>query len=230
MFGNMPQALFHDRRDAGRQLAIQLGHYAERHDLIVLALPPGGIPVGFEVALALGAPLDVFVVRKLGVPGQEELAMGAIGSGGAVAINRAVVETLELSEEITNELVDVETAELAWRDELYRRGRPPLEVSGRTAIVVDDGLATGSTMFVAIMALRILGPARIVVAVPVAPADTRDEIAAQADEIVCVHIPKRFRGVGQFYEDFAPTSDDEVRAFLKAAEDCLPMASRETWP
>jgi len=156
--------------------------------------------------------------------------MGAIASGGAVSINRTVVETLGLSAKTVRELAEAEMAELAWRDGLYRQGRPPLDVRGQTVIVVDDGLATGSTMFAAILALRALGPARIVVAVPVAPADTRDEIAARADEVVCVQTPERFVGVGQFYEDFTQTSDDEVRALLNAAGECLPMASRETWP
>jgi predicted phosphoribosyltransferase len=209
--------LFLDRQDAGRRLAAQLDRYKGRPDVIVLALPRGGIPVGFEVAQAIGAPLDTFVVRKLGVPGNEELAMGAIASGGAISVNRAVVRALGLSEETVVALAEAEAAELAWRERRYREGRPPLDVRGRTVLVVDDGLATGSTMRAAILALRTLGPARIVVAVPVAPPDTRDEIGAQCDEMICLATPELFAGVGQFYEDFSQTGDDEVRALLAAA-------------
>jgi putative phosphoribosyl transferase len=226
----MENVRFRDRVDAGRQLAYKLGDYAARHDVLVLALPRGGLPVAFEVARALGAPLDVFVVRKIGVPGLEELAMGAVASGGAVVVNRTVVEGLGVTEEQLNELAEAEKAELAWRDELYRQGRPPLPVRGQTVIVVDDGLATGSTMSAAILALRALEPARIVVAVPVAPIEARADIATQADEVVCVATPESFRGVGQFYEDFRQTSDDEVHALLRAAEEWPVIASHETWP
>jgi predicted phosphoribosyltransferase len=221
---------FADRRDAGRQLAARLASFADRHDVTVLALPRGGLPVAFEVARAVGAPLDVFVVRKLGVPGHEELAMGAIASGGAVAVNREVVDALGVTEDQLNELADAGAAELAWREELYREGRRPLDVHGQTVIIVDDGLATGSTMFAALRALRELGPARVVVAVPVAPADTRDDIAAQADQVVCLGTPEPFYGVGQFYEDFSQVSNEEVRALLHAAEEWVPLATRETWP
>src|SRR6266545_4187568 len=151
---------FADRRDAGRQLAARLASFADRHDVIVLALPRGGLPIGFEVARALGAPLDVFVVRKLGVPGHEELAMGAIASGGAVSVNHEVVEALGVTEDQLSELAEAEAAELTWREELYREGRRPLDVHGQTVIIVDDGLATGSTMFAALRALRELGPER----------------------------------------------------------------------
>jgi putative phosphoribosyl transferase len=170
--------------------------------------------VGYEVAQALGAPHEVFIVRKLGVPGNEELAMGAVASGGAVAVNKEVVRALDLREEQVLELASAEAAELAWRERRYRGNRPSPDLRDRIALVVDDGLATGSTMRAALMALRALGPARIVVAVPVAPADTRDEIAAQVDEMVCLATPESFYGVGQFYEDFSQVSDEEVRAYL----------------
>jgi predicted phosphoribosyltransferase len=209
---------FLDRRDGGRRLATRLGHLAGRADVIVLALPRGGVPVGFEVAHALGAPLDVFVVRKLGVPGHEELAMGAIASGGAIAVNHDVVEGLGIPEEKVTELAEVEAAELAWRERIYREGRPSPDLRGRTVIVVDDGLATGSTMRAAILALRQLGPARVVVAVPVAPADTCRELALEADEMVCMSTPEPFYAVGQFYRDFSQTSDEEVRWLLRSAE------------
>jgi predicted phosphoribosyltransferase len=215
---------FLDRTDAGRKLAARLGKYAGRRDVTVLALPRGGLPVGYEVARAIGAPLDVFVVRKLGVPGHEELAMGAIASGGAVSVNKEVIEALGIPDEKLRELADAEAAELAWRERLYREGRQPPELSGRTVLVVDDGLATGSTMMAAILALRELEPACVVVAVPVAPPDTCREIADQADEVVCVETPEPFYGVGQFYRDFSQVSDGEVRALLRAAEETQPAA------
>jgi predicted phosphoribosyltransferase len=210
--------LFLDRRQAGRKLATRLGKYAGRHDVIVLALPRGGIHVGFEVAQALAAPLDVFVVRKLGVPGHEELAMGAIASGGALSINHDVVSALSISKRELNDVAEAEAAEVKWRERLYREGRPPPELHGKTVLVVDDGLATGSTMFAAILALRELGPARIVVAVPVAPSLTSQEMEAQADEVVCLATPEPFFSVGQFYENFDQTTNDEVRSLLRAAE------------
>jgi putative phosphoribosyl transferase len=212
---------FLDRRDAGRKLGASLGKYAGRHDVTVLALPRGGVPVGFEVARAIDAPLDVFVVRKLGVPGHEELAMGAIASGGAVSVNRVLVDALGVSERQLNELVEAEAAELQWRERLYREGRRLADLRGRTVIVVDDGLATGSTMMAAILALRESEPARVVVAVPVGPADTCSDVAAQADEVVCLDMPEGFFAVGQFYEDFSQTTDAEVRQLLQAAAEQL---------
>jgi predicted phosphoribosyltransferase len=208
---------FTDRREAGRRLAAALGRYAGRPDVTVLALPRGGLPVGFEVAQALGAPLDVFVVRKLGVPGHEELAMGAIASGGALSINREVMSALEISERELSDIAEAEAAEVTWRERRYREGRPALDVRGRTVLVVDDGLATGSTMFAAILALRELGPSRIVVAVPVAPSQTLDEMESRADEVVCLETPDPFFSVGQFYWNFSQTSDEEVRSLLHAA-------------
>jgi predicted phosphoribosyltransferase len=222
--------LFLDRKDAGRKLAAKLSRFAGRPDVTVLALPRGGIPVGYEVAHAIGAPLDVFVVRKLGVPGHEELAMGAVASGGAVSVNKEVVNALGISERDLRELAEVEKAEAEWRDQLYREGRKLADLHGRTVLVVDDGLATGSTMFAAILALRELGPARIVSAIPVAPADTLDEVAAQADEVVCLATPEPFYGVGQFYEDFSQTSDHEVRELLRRARGELPTEPREAAP
>jgi predicted phosphoribosyltransferase len=213
---------FLDRREAGRRLAARLDSYRGRSDVTVLALPRGGIPVGFEVARALDAPLDVFVVRKLGVPGQEELAMGAIASGGAVYINCEVVTALGISEKDLNELAEAEAAEVVWREQLYREGRRPLELHGRTVLVVDDGLATGSTMQAAIRALRGLNPARIVVAVPVAPAEICEELAQQADQVICLATPEPFLAIGQFYEDFSQTSNAEVRRLLREADEWLP--------
>jgi predicted phosphoribosyltransferase len=219
---------FSDRRVAGRALAARLAHYAGAPGVTVLALPRGGIPVGFEVARALGAPLDAFVVHKLGVPGHEELAMGAVASGGAVSVNREVVEALGLPEKRLQEIADSERAELAWREHLYRQGRRPLELKGRTVILVDDGLATGSTMLAAILAVDALGPARLVVAAPVAPAETLDLVGEQADEVVCVEVPADFQAVGQFYEDFAPVEDAEVTRLLRAAETTAPTAPPPT--
>jgi predicted phosphoribosyltransferase len=214
---NVISMLFSDRREAGRRLAARLAGYRGRADVTVLALPRGGIPVGYEVARALGAPLDVFVVRKLGVPGQEELAMGAVASGGAVSINASVAAALDIPREKLAELVEAEAAEVAARDQLYREGRPPLPLAGRTLLVVDDGLATGATMRAALLALRRLAPARVVVAVPVAPAEVCDEMAELADEVVCLETPEPYFAVGQFYRDFSETTNDEVRHLLRDA-------------
>ena len=197
--------LFRDRADAGRG------------DVTVLALPRGGVPVGYEVALALGAPLDVFLVRKLGVPGQEELAMGAIATGGVRVVNDAVVEELGIAPDVIEAVAAREQEELERRERAYRGERPAPDVSGRVVILVDDGLATGSTMRAAARALRKLGPARIVVAVPVAPREACAALRPEADEVVCAETPESFKGVGRWYDDFSQTTDEEVRALLQAS-------------
>jgi len=207
--------LYHDRIDAGRQLAERLMHYAGRPDVVVLALPRGGVPVGYEVARALGAPLDVFLVRKLGVPGQPELAMGAIASGGARVFNSRVVH--EIHPEDVAAVTEQEERELLRREEIFRAGLPPLDVAGKTVILVDDGLATGSTMRAAVKALEQLGPERVVVAVPVASPDVCAEFRAEVDEVVCAAEPDPFRAVGLWYHDFAQTSDEEVCGLLAQA-------------
>ena len=191
--------------------------YAGRSDVLVLGLPRGGVPVAFELARELGAPLDVFVVRKLGVPGHEELAMGAIATGGVRVLNDAVVGELGIAEEEIERAAAVETAELERREHAYRGDRRPPDVAGRTVILVDDGLATGSTMRAAAVAVRAQAPARLVVAVPVASAETCGEIRPEVDEIICAFTPEPFHAVGLWYEDFTPTSDDEVRELLARA-------------
>lgn len=213
----MPDRVFRDRRDAGRFLAGLLDRYRDRPDVVVLALPRGGVPVAYEVATALGAPLDVFGVRKLGTPGQEELAMGAIASGGVLVIDDDVARGLGIAAEVIQRAAEQEGRELLRREEAYREGRPFPEVMGKVAIVVDDGLATGSSMRAAIEALRRLGPSRIVVAVPAAPASTCRELAAMAAEVVCATTPTPFVAVGSSYWDFTQTTDEEVRDLLRAA-------------
>jgi erythromycin esterase-like protein/predicted phosphoribosyltransferase len=213
----MADRLFRDRRDAGRVLAGLLDHYRGQPDVLVLGLPRGGVPVAYEVAMALGAPLDVFLVRKLGVPGREELAMGAIASGGVVVLNDDVVRGLGISPEVIQHVAEQEGRELLRREQAYREGRPPPEVSGRTVILVDDGLATGASMRAAIQALRRLGPAKIVVAVPAAPASTCREMSMVVDEMVCATTPSPFFAVGASYWDFTQTTDEEVRNLLRAA-------------
>jgi predicted phosphoribosyltransferase len=208
---------FHDRADAGRVLAGRLAAYADRPDVLVLALPRGGVPVGYEVARALRAPLDVFLVRKLGVPGREELAMGALASGGVRVLNEDVVRALGIPEEVLDGVTAAEEQELRRREQTYRGDRLQPDVAGRTVILVDDGLATGSTMRAAVAALRRLGPARIVVAVPVGAVDTCAELEAEADEVVCALTPEPFLAVGLWYEDFTQTSDEEVRELLDRA-------------
>jgi predicted phosphoribosyltransferase len=206
--------LFRDRREAGRELARLLTAYAGRDDVVVLALPRGGVPVAFEIARALEAPLDVFLVRKLGVPGHEELAMGAIASGGARVLDSEVVRAYRISEQDISRVTAIERRELERRERAYRGGRPPLALRGRTAILVDDGLATGSSMRAALAALGPLEPARTVVAVPVAPRSTVLDLKSLADEIACVATPEPFIAVGMFYEDFEQIGDEEVRALL----------------
>jgi putative phosphoribosyl transferase len=202
---------------AGRVLATELEEYSGRSDVVVLGLPRGGVPVAYEVAAALQVPLDVFVVRKLGAPGQEELAMGAIGSGGVVVVNDEVIDALEISREALEAEVETEGRELARREEIYRGGRPLTPVQRKTVILVDDGLATGSTMRAAVAALRRQEPAQIVVAVPVGARSTCAEFEGIADRCVCVVAPENLRSVGLWYADFAQTSDDEVRDLLARA-------------
>jgi putative phosphoribosyl transferase len=209
--------LYRDRFDAGRALAAKLARYADRPDVVVLALPRGGVPVAFEVAQALNAPLDIFLVRKLGVPGHEELAMGALASGGVRVLNTEVVRALRLPEEVIDAVARQEGQELERRARAYRGDRPAVDVRGKTVILVDDGLATGSTMRAAVAALRRQKPARIVVAVPVGAQETCEELGAEADEVVCARMPESFFAVGQWYDDFTQTTDEEVRELLQQA-------------
>jgi erythromycin esterase-like protein/predicted phosphoribosyltransferase len=205
---------FSDRREAGRLLAAKLAAYANRPNVVVLALPRGGVPVAFEVAQALNAPLDVFVVRKLGVPGYEELAMGAVATGGLRVLNDQIVRDLRVPDYVIDRVAAEEGEELTRRERAYRGGRPPLDVHGRTVILVDDGLATGATMRAAVKALRQHGPAQIVVAVPTASPETCGELKAEVDEVVCAITPEPFHAVGYWYEDFTQTTDQEVRELL----------------
>jgi putative phosphoribosyl transferase len=211
------EGIFPDRAEAGRLLGLKLSKYAGAADVIVLGLPRGGVPVAYEVARALRVPLDVFIVRKLGVPGFEELAVGAIASGGVRVLNDEVANALPNREEIIEAVTQRETAEMERREQKYRDGRPAPEIRGRTVILIDDGLATGATMRAAVKALRQRGVARIVVAVPVGPPDTCKEFEDEADEVVCASAPEFFQAVGQYYEDFSQTSDEEVRELLTRA-------------
>ncbi len=210
--------IYRDRSEAGKHLAARLAKYANRHDVLVLALPRGGVPVGFEVARALHAPLDIFLVRKLGVPGHEELAMGAISTGGVRVLNDDVVDHMQIPGGVIDAIAKIELRELERRERAYRGDRPEPNVQGKTIILVDDGLATGSTMRAAAAALRQQNPARIVVAVPVSAPQTCNEYRMGVDEIICASTPEPFHGVGQWYRDFSQTSDDEVRELLKKAQ------------
>ena len=207
---------FQDRRDAGRKLAQKLLHYANRQDVIVLALPRGGVPVAYEVALALKLPLDIFIVRKLGLPGHEELAIGAIASGGIRVLNKDIIRTLNIPEEVVNQVAKREMQELQRREQSYRGNLPAPEVRNRTVILIDDGLATGASMRAAIVGLRTQHPARIVVAVPTAAPETCETFETEVDEIVCAITPEPFLGVGRWYEDFSQTTDEGVRLLLQA--------------
>jgi putative phosphoribosyl transferase len=213
----VPRTVFRDRFEAGDVLAGQLGSYAGRADVLVLALPRGGVPVAARVVRALAAPLDVFVVRKLGVPGHEELAMGAIASGGVQIRNDEVVRRLGIGDTDLQRVAQAEERELARRERSYREGRPPPALAGRVVILVDDGLATGSTMLAAVAAARRREPARVVVAVPTAPGATCERLRREADEVVCASTPRPFRAVGYSYRSFPQTSDEEVRELLRAA-------------
>ena len=218
-------SLFRDRYDAGRRLAAALAGYAHRPDVLVLALPRGGVPVAFEVARTLDAPLDVFLVRKLGLPGQEELAMGAIATGGVRVLNEEVVNGLRIPASVIDGVTRREQEELTRRERLYRDDRPPPEVRGRTVILIDDGLATGATMRAAAAALRRQQPARLVVAVPVGAPTTCEEFRDEADEVVCAMTPEPFLAVGFWYDDFSPTTDSEVRDLLERSTRDQPVAS-----
>src|SRR5437588_229161 len=208
---------FRDRKEAGKLLAAQLAAYANQQDLIVLSLPRGGVPVGFEIALALHAPLDVIVVRKLGVPGQEELAMGAIATSGIRILNKDVVQFLNIPDEVVDHVTAQELKELERRERLYRGERPAYDVGGRTIILVDDGIATGATMHAAVAAIKQRQPTRIIIAVPTAAPSTCDEFAMEVDELVCVIRPEPFIAVGYWYRQFSQTSDEEVRSLLEQA-------------
>jgi putative phosphoribosyl transferase len=218
---------FHDRTEAGKLLAKQLTTYVNQHDVLVLALPRGGVPVAFEVASALHAQLDVIVVRKLGVPGQEELAMGAIATGGVRILNNDVVQFLDIPYEMIDKMVAKEQLELERRERLYRGDRPAYDVRGRTVIIVDDGIATGATMHAAVSALKQQKPARIIIAVPTAAPSTCDEFADEVDELVCVIRPEPFIAVGYWYRQFSQTSDEEVHTMLEQANQGFPTAQRK---
>jgi putative phosphoribosyl transferase len=225
MFFRQDLVIFLDRADAGRKLATELSAYANRSDVLVLGIPRGGVVVACEIAKALHVPLDVFVSRKLGVPGQEELAFGAVSSGGVRILDQEIVGALAISEKQIEACSQEAREELERRERLYRGGRPPLAVEGCTIILADDGIATGSSMRAAIQALRQLKPARLVVAVPVAPQATCSRLKRDVDELVCVQTPKYFYAIGQFYEDFSQVDDEEVSALLApAAEPALQSA------
>jgi predicted phosphoribosyltransferase len=217
---------FPNRTEAGRLLAEKLLKYAARDDVIVLGLPRGGVPVAFEVAQRLGTLLDVFIVRKLGVPGFEELAAGAIASGGVRVLNEDVTRAIPHADEMIEAVTARETTELERREQIYREGRPSPELRGRVVILVDDGLATGATMRAAVKALRQRGVTKIVVAVPVGPPDTCREIEQEADETICLSTPPFFQAVGQYYEDFSQTSDEDVRELLNQAAQDMPERNR----
>jgi putative phosphoribosyl transferase len=209
--------IFANRTEAGQELALRLRAYANRDDVVVFGAPRGGVPVAFEVATALKAPLDVFVLRKLGVPGHEELAFGAIASGGVRILDRDTVEGLGMTGLDIERVTRAEKRELERRERSYRGGRPPQNVSGLIVILVDDGIATGSSMRAAVRALRQMNPARIVLAVPVAPPSTCSQLQLEVDELVCLEMPEPFYGVGRFYDDFTQVSDEEVIELLERA-------------
>ncbi|HEX7243093.1 MAG TPA: phosphoribosyltransferase [Longimicrobiaceae bacterium] len=220
------ETVFRDRTDAGRKLAARLGGYAGRDDVLVLALPRGGVPVGFEVARALGAPLDVMVVRKLGVPGHEEVAMGAVAGGGVRVLNREVVRMLRIPPRLIDEETRRERAEVERRERAYRGDRPAPAVRGRTVLLVDDGIATGSTVQAAVAALRTQGPARIVVATPTAPTSTCRTLRREVDEVVCLSTPEPFSATSLSYAEFPQLTDGQVREIIERADTLLPAGPR----
>jgi len=209
--------IFRNRAEAGQRLAASLAKFKNREDVIVLGVPRGGVPIAFEVATTLNLPLDIFVLRKLGVPGHEELAFGAIGSGGVRVLNTSVVEQCGISDLEIASVTRAEEEELERRERLYRGSRPRLDVRGWTVILVDDGIATGSSAMAAIRALRQMKPTAVVIATPVAPQHTCDLLRREVDELLCVEMPEPFYGVGQFYRDFAQVSDEEVNELLDRA-------------
>jgi len=216
--------LFKDRADAGRRLSVELLHYGRDPDAIVLALPRGGVPVAFEVAGVLNAPLDVFVVRKLGVPEHPELAMGALATGGACYLDHELIEQFKISGEQIEDVIEKESAELLRREDLYRQGRPPLRLESKNVILVDDGLATGATLIAAVRAIKIHRPKGIVVAVPVAAASSVPRVRKEVDALVTVETIEHFRSVGQWYGDFSQTGDEEVERLLAAAPPGSPQS------
>lgn len=223
-YGVVPDALtqpFIDRREAGAVLAQQLRHYASQSDVLALGLPRGGVPVAFEVANVLSVRLDVFVVRKLGVPGRPELAMGAIAPGAVLVLNKEVIDWFGIPQHTIEVVAEAETRELERRERQYRKGQPPLDVRGLTVIFVDDGLATGSTMQAAVTAARQLAAGRVVVAAPVGAPDTCRALTEHADEVICARQPSRFNAVGSWYLNFAETSDSEVEELLNRARQAL---------
>lgn len=219
----MEEQRFRDRIEAGQLLASRLAAYAHRADVLVLALPRGGVPVAFEVARALPAPLDVLIVRKLGVPGHSELALGAIASGGTRVLNEEVVRSLGIPESIISQVTACEQHEMERREYLYRGERPAYVVRGRTTILIDDGMATGATMRAAVIAVRQQQPARVVIAIPVAAPATCGELAALVDELVCISQPEAFLAVGLWYDHFAQTTDEEVHDLLVQAAEAFPL-------
>jgi putative phosphoribosyl transferase len=236
--------IFENRVEAGRRLAEKLKKFTGRQDVIVLGIPRGGVPVAFEVAKALQAPLDIFLSRKLGVPWQEELAFGALASGGVRILDWDLIRSLGLPEEEIERITKTVRAELERRERVYRGGQPPLQLGGKTVLLIDDGIATGSSMRAAIKALKQMKPARVVVAVPVAPLQTYEALRFEVDEMVCVYAPEFFYAIGQFYEDFSQTTDEEVTELLQRAArqisvqaapptpavDTVEEASRESFP
>jgi putative phosphoribosyl transferase len=214
----MPSShIYRNRTEAGQVLAQHVRPKVAEADPLILALPRGGVPVAFEVARALHAELDVFLVRKLGLPGREELAIGAIASGGVRVLNRELIEELRLPEDLINRITAIEEKELERREHLYRRNRAPIAVRDRTVVLIDDGLATGASMMAGVRALRQQEPRRIIVAVPVAAPETCAQFRAEADEVICVSTPESFSAVGAWYDDFSQTSDEEVRRLLEEA-------------
>jgi len=214
-------ALFKDRRDAGRKLAQRLIAYTGRTDVIVLALPRGGVPVAYEVALALHTPLDIYIVRKLGLPGHEELAIGAIATGGVRVLNHDIVQYLNIPNELIEAVAKREFQELERREHEYRGNRSPLDVKDRTVILIDDGLATGASMRAAVAGLRTLKPAQIVIAVPTAALETCEALETEVDQMICATTPEPFYGVSRWYEDFSQTTDEQVRMLLEEANRLL---------